>query len=374
MTRRELFEALILASASTACSTKGVVTRTSPPPTLRPKLQFPPVYVSADRVTRTTVGLRPYRPSGFVLRAEKIGDKLVVHNYGHGGGGMTLAWGTADLATQMALEAGPKSVAVLGAGGVGLATARLLQRRGVEVTLYTKALPPETTSNKSGAQWWPVSVFDSDKVTPDFQELFLRAARLSYAHYQTMVGDRYGIRWVRNYQLSDQGPREGFYMGMRSPMRDLYPELRELQPDEHPFGAKHVRQFDTMLIEPPVYLEAVLRDVRIAGGRVVVGELASREALAALPEPVIMNCTGLGSRELFGDMELTPIKGQLSVLLPQPEIDYTILEGGLYMFPRRDGILLGGTFERGVWDMAPDREAEKRIVEAHRQIFAPLAG
>jgi D-amino-acid oxidase len=129
-----------------------------------------------------------------------------------------------------------------------------------------------------------------------------------------------------------------------------------------------------MLIEPPTYLEAVLRDVRIAGGRVVVGELASREALAALPEPVIMNCTGLGSRELFGDTELTPVKGQLSVLLPQPEIDYTVLQGSYYMFPRRDGILLGGTFERGVSDVTPDREAEKRVIEAHQRIFAPLAG
>jgi D-amino-acid oxidase len=377
MTRRQVFEALILASASTACSTRRTVARTAPhtsPAPLRPKLRFAPVYVSADRVTRTTVGLRPFRPSGFVLRAEKLGDKLVVHNYGHGGGGMTLAWGTADLAAQMALEASPSSVAVLGAGGIGLATARLLQRRGIPVTVYTKSLPPETTSNKSGAQWWPVSVYDRDKLTPEFQESFLRAARLSYEHYQTMVGDHYGIRWVRNYLLSDHEPTEGLVMGHQSPMRDLYPELRDLGPDEHPFAAKYARQFDTMLIEPPTYLEAVLRDVRIADGRVVVGELASREALAALPEPVIMNCTGLGSRELFGDTELTPIKGQLSVLLPQPEIDYTVLQGSYYMFPRRDGILLGGTFERGVSDMAPDRAAEKRVIEAHQRIFAPIAG
>ncbi len=86
-----------------------------------------------------------------------------------------------------------------------------------------------------------------------------------------------------------------------------------------------------------------------------------------------MNCTGLGARELVGDQELMPIKGQLSVLLPQPEIDYTVLQDHYYMFPRRDGILLGGTFERGIWDLEPDREAEKRVIEAHQRIFSPLA-
>src|SRR4051794_5466769 len=104
MTRREVFERLILASATAAaagCAVQRMPPRKSATP---PRQQFPPVYVSADRVTRTTVGLRPFRPSGFVLRSEKLDDKLVIHNYGHGGGGMTLSWGTADLAAQMAAE------------------------------------------------------------------------------------------------------------------------------------------------------------------------------------------------------------------------------------------------------------------------------
>ena len=339
---------------------------------MAPQLRFPPVYVSPDRVTRTTVGLRPFRPSGFVLRTEKLDSKLLVHNYGHGGGGMTLSWGTSDLATQMAVESGAREYAVLGAGGVGLATARLLQRRGMQVTIYTKALPPDTTSNKSGAQWWPVSVFDREQLTPEFRELFLRAARLSYQHYQTLIGDEYGVRWVRNYLLTDHMPTEGLLLGMQTPMRDLYPELRDLKPGEHPFASRYVRQFDTMLIEPPKYLNAMLRDVRIAGGRVVVRELKSKQDIAALSEPVVINCTGLGSRELIGDEQLIPIKGQLTVLLPQPEVDYTVLEDHYYMFPRRDGILLGGTFERDQWDMSPDREAEKRVIEAHQRIFTPL--
>ena len=229
MTRREVFERLLIASA--AAGAHGCASRRTQVAAARglPHRQFPPVHVSADRVTRTTVGFRPFRPSGFVLGTEKLDSKLLVHNYGHGGGGMTLSWGTADLAVQMGSETGAREFAVLGAGGVGLATARLLQRRGGRVTIYAKALPPDTTSNKSGAQWWPVSVFDRDKLTPEFREVFLRAARLSYGHFQTMIGDEYGIRWVRNYLLTDEPPLEGLLLGKESPMRDLYPELRDLR-------------------------------------------------------------------------------------------------------------------------------------------------
>jgi len=57
------------------------------------------------------------------------------------------------------------------------------------------------------------------------------------------------------------------------------------------------------------------------------------------------------------------------VLLPQPEVDYAVLTPDLYMFPRRDGIQLGGTHERGVETLDPDLEAERRILAGHRAIF-----
>jgi glycine/D-amino acid oxidase-like deaminating enzyme len=216
-------------------------------------------------------------------------------------------------------------------------------------------------------------VYDHDKLTPEFRDQFLRAARLSYQHFQYMIGDQYGVRWVRNYLLSDEPPSEaGLVMGRESPIRDLYPELRDLRADEHPFAARHVRQFDTMMIEPPVYLEALLRDVRTAGGAVIVRALASKQEIETLPESVVINCTGLGARELVGDTELMPIKGQLSFLLPQPEIDYTVIQEHYYMFPHRDGILLGGTFERGESSLSPNREAEKEVIASHQRIFAPL--
>ena len=42
------------------------------------------------------------------------------------------------------------------------------------------------------------------------------------------------------------------------------------------------------------------------------------------------------------------------------------------MFPRSDGILLGGTFERGDATLDVDEEEERRIVEGHRRLFAGM--
>lgn len=335
--------------------------------------RLPPVHVAADREIRTVVGLRPFRASGFCVRAERMGDKLVVHNYGHGGSGVTMSWGTANLAVQLALDGSARSIAVLGAGAVGLATAGLLQLRGASVTIYAAALPPDTTSNIAGAQWFPFFAFGPGALVGGFRDQFLAAARFSYRWFQSLVGPAYGVRWMTNYSLSDTPyAHEDGLTGLQSPIRELLPELADLPRDAHPFDAVYVRRFDTMMIEPAIYLDAVLRDVRLAGGSIVVRRFETTADLAALPEPTIVNCTGLGARKLFGDDELTPVKGQLTMLLPQPEVDYAVMHGDLYMFSRRDGILLGGTHEKGVFTLEPDLAAKQRILAGHAQLFAPL--
>ena len=331
-----------------------------------PPRRFARVKVSDDRVIRTVVGLRPYRPSGFVVRTEKIGDKTVVHNYGHGGGGITLSWGTSELAVEEAWATGEKRFAVLGCGAVGLATARLLQQRGAEVTIYAKDLPPQTTSNIAGGQWAPTSVMDRARRTAESDALLARASRLAHRRYQQLPAAEFGIRWLENYILSDHPLEQWWEQDL---VRDLYPDARDLGPREHPFPARYARRFTTMLIEPPIYLSALLRDVRLAGGRVVVKELAGREQLSEIPEAALVNCTGLGAKALFGDEELEPVRGQLTFLLPQPEVDYIVITDGLYMFPRRDGILLGGTFEHGNWSLDADEATRRRILDGHHALF-----
>lgn len=376
MISRRGFVAASSSALLAGCASAGATfapTRFSPP--LQPRggpIVLAPVAVSEDRIIRRVVGLRPFRPSGFVVRAGTVGPKRVVHNYGHGGGGVTLSWGTGELALEQGYASEVGRYAVLGCGAVGLACARLLQLRGAAVTIYARDLPPDTTSNVAGAQWWPSFVFDDDAVTPAFQTQFVRAAHLANARFQTLVGERYGVRWTRNYSVSRRPfMEEG---ADRSPLSlsDLDVESRVLSPEETPFLGWNVRQFDTMMIEPPVYLQALIRDFRLAGGRIVIREFHTPDELAGLDEPVVFNCTGLGSKAIFSDPELTPVKGQLTVLLPQPEVTYNMLGDGVYMFPRTDGVLLGGTEQRGVWTLDPDLRAEARIMAAQREIFAQM--
>jgi glycine/D-amino acid oxidase-like deaminating enzyme len=305
------------------------------------------------------------------VRAEPLGDKLLVHDYGHGGAGVTLSWGTAELAADLVRDSGRTgSAAVLGCGAVGLAAARVLQRRGFAVTIYARELPPGTTSSVAGASWYPAYIVDRARRTPEWDAQFERAARGAHRAFQELVGEDYGVHWREEYFLTDDPQQEMGDWGLR----DLFPQRRTLSAADNPFAARHVTVDNLMFIEPPAYLRALMRDFELAGGRIVVRAFAAPSELATLPEGVIVNCTGLGARELFGDGELTPIKGQLTVLLPQPEVDYAVLTPDLYMFPRRDGIMLGGTHERGVETLEPNLEAEQRILAGHRAIFEGMRG
>jgi D-amino-acid oxidase len=329
---------------------------------------LPKVRVSAEREIRTVVGLRPYRPSGFRVAKEMVGETAVVHNYGHGGGGITLSWGTSKLAVDLGLPGHVGPVAVLGCGAVGLATARLAQEAGFDVTIYTKAMPPETTSNIAGGQWLPVTVYDTDKrLTPEFTQQFVAAAQYGYRRYQIMTDPKYGIRWMRNYNLSDTPWHSP--INTSGMLQGLLPENKDLPAGTHPFATKYVRQFDGMIVEPPIYLPAMLTDVRIAGGKVVVREMKSLSEVQALPQKLVFNCTGLGAKALFGDEELTPIRGQLTILLPQPEVTYATTYQNTYMFSRRDGVLLGGTHEMGDWNLQPDMATKAAILAKQAKLF-----
>lgn len=344
----------------------------------RPPVTLYPVHVSMDRIIRTTVGLRPSRESGFRLEAVRYDEKTVIHNFGHGGAGMSLSWGTGQLAAELALAHEDRRAAVIGCGIVGLTAARQLQRRGFDVTIYAKALPPYTTSNMSFASFTPTSGLVSRR-TPEWDAIFRRAVEIAYREHQLLTGRDYGVAWIDSYSPTNNPGGAGGGNRNDDGQSRLLPASVEtggilLEPGEHPFDTLYARRSQTLRFEPSIYLESLMRDVLAFGGKIEVRDFEAISPLMDLPERLIVNCTGLGAKSLFGDEELTPVKGQLVVLVPQPEVTYTL--GG--MIPRGDGIILGHVQQRDVWSMDVDEEERIRVVENAMRTFsgmrAPAAG
>ena len=384
MDRRTLLRtggAAVLGVGLGGCRSATRVPQTAAAAPLRPRVNLAVPRISAERVIRTTVGLRPHRDAGFVLRADRLNDKTLIHNYGHGGAGMSLAWGCGTLVADLAQPAGTRRAAVVGCGSPGLCSARQLQRRGYDVTIYAATVPPDTTSNMSWAGYTPTTALIlPERRTPAWDAQFRTAAEVSYRQLQVMVGPRYGVYWIDSYNATDDlnarpgGGGDG----------DLVPEhLRPgrdrdvLNPGEHPFPTRYAVRASNLAIEPNTYLDALVQDFLTFGGRIVIRKFDAPRDLAALSEPVVVNCTGLGSFSLFDDKELVPIKGQLTHVVPQREVTYRASSrlpdgSNAGINPRSDGLVVGNSQEVGVWSLEPNPEILTRNLANAATFFAGM--
>lgn len=325
--------------------------------------------VSEDLIDRVTVGLRPGRRGGFRLEAEALGSKWLIHNYGHQGFGVSLSWGSSEMAADLAPPLSGQAVAVLGAGIVGLSNARIAQERGAKVTVYARELPPHTTSNMSGGQWWPNAPEGTD---PAYHALFREAATRAFSRFRQMAHtSRYGVWWQDNWLFrAPPGPETRGLNPATRWLRDLVTDYTPLiEPGRHPFGDRYMTYYRSLQVEPGRHLDALMRDIREAGGQIVQRGFANLDEVAALPQPIIFNCTGVGAGALMGDINVFPIRGQLVVLRPQPRVNYNMDGFGAYIFSRPDGLLLGGTFQANDWRLEPDPQNTQSILRAAARGF-----
>jgi len=315
--------------------------------------RLPPVRASMDRVIKITVCTRPFRAQGPRLDVEQIGHKTVVHNYGHGGSGWSLSWGSSSLAAAKALSTGTRDCAVIGCGALGLTSALTLQRAGARVTIYAKDLPPELRSMWATGVWSPDSrICLAEQATPTFKSLWAQMARTSFRAYSNYLGlPGAPVEWYDNYELSDT-PYDRFAaeqaaantIAFAELQREMTPEIgpvpQDLLPGSHSFPVPYVRRATNMMFNLIAYQRLLLSDFRAAGGMIEQREFHEPRDLAHLPQKCIINCTGYGARALFNDESIVPVRGQLTRLVPQPELNYGLAYRNVFVVPRRDGIVL----------------------------------
>lgn len=333
---------------------------------------LPPVRADPGRISRITVCTRPFRPAGPRIEIETVGEKRVVHNYGHGGAGWSLSWGAADLARDLALEGGTPRCAVLGCGVIGLTTALKILRSGVPTTIYAAERAPLTRSVRATGVWSPdARLAASDAIAPGFASRWEAMARRAIDDHRAFVGapgnpvsvlDQYALRpYPDQYQVVGPYPSPGQvpFVSYADRVAGLRSIARPLSRSEHSFPVASASVTARMTFDVATYAQRLMDMFQHEGGVIVTRRLNHPGELTQLAEPVIVNCTGYGARALFGDLSMVPIRGQIAWIPPQPEISYSLTYNSVMMIPRPQGILVqafgaGQMVGYGLEDETPD--------------------
>jgi D-amino-acid oxidase len=390
MNRRNFVGGAALASL-TGCAPKAKITAPAPPdlPSCDAVPKLMPIRAHVDRLFRITVCLRPFRAAGPRLDVERVGDKTVVHNYGHGGSGWSLSWGSSGIAVEKAMAMGEREVAVIGCGALGMTSAILLQRAGAKVTIYAKERPPDVRSARATGTWSPDSRISlANSVSPDFPALWEKMCRTSFHTYEGYLGTPGNpVEWIDRYGLSD-GPQPNqpnqrgevtlSFGRYQDRVRDLTPRAVDLPPGSHPFPTKFARRNSSLTFNIAGYSRQLVNDFLVEGGKIEHVEFHSPNELSQLPQKVLINATGYGARALWKDESIVPVRGQIGWLIPQPEVNYGVSYKGIEILSRRDGIVVqdgsGGEMD-GYNDASetPDRAVAEGAVRTVAELYGRMA-
>lgn len=248
-------------------------------------------------------------------------------------------------------------VIVVGGGVIGLTTALVLARAGRRVRVWARDPVEETTSAVAGALWWPYRI-EPERLVGEWA----LASLVVYEEFAERPGET-GVRMVDGVHL-------GLGMDGLGPWAAKVPGLAATAAGDG-LGVR------LPLIDMPVHLR-FLRDWLAESGGVI--ERRSVTDLAAVPAPVVVNCTGLGARSLVPDPSVRPVRGQL-VVVENPGLTRWLVSGAeehavesAYLFPQPGGLVLGGTAEDGDESTEPDPRTAAAIVARCAAVVPEVAG
>lgn len=256
-------------------------------------------------------------------------------------------------------------VLILGAGVSGLTTGLELLRAGCAVRIWARDLPPNTTSNVAAAVWYPYKAYPAERVTE-----WGAAAYRAFVRLAEQMDS--GVVLSHLFDLKREPADDPWWV-------EAVDGFRHAQPDELPPGFADGYVFTAPVIDTGIYLDYLLRSFRAEGG--LVERRAVRDLAEALDRsPVVVNCVGLGARELLGDRDVHPSRGQV-VRVRHNGYRRVLLDEGhdaensvTYIVPRIHDIVLGGTDDEGNDDTTPDPSVTHNILRRVAELEPSFAG
>jgi D-amino-acid oxidase len=223
---------------------------------------------------------------------------------------------------------------VIGAGVIGLTAAIRLREAGIAADIVARDDPERTTSAVAAALWYPYRAFPPERVEAWSARGFQVLSELA-----AVAGT--GVRMRAGTEIVPGVAEDPWW-------RRAVPSF-ERTPEGYRFTAP--------VADMSVHLPWLVLRFESLGGSGTTGDVASLDD-ALERAPVVVNCTGLGARELAGDRLLLPVRGQV-VYVEQTGVTEWLLEQSdaerpLYVVPRERDVVVGGTAQEGAEEMALD--------------------
>jgi D-amino-acid oxidase len=256
-------------------------------------------------------------------------------------------------------------VLVIGAGVSGLTTAICLAEAGCGVTVAAARRAPLITSAAAGAIWGPHLVGIDERVTRWGAVTLARLAELA-------TDPASGVHLASGIAASADHQAAPFDLAA------AMGSVSSCDPAELPAGYAVGWRLTSPIVSMSVYLGYLMTRLDRAGGKLREAQFGSlAEAAETTGARVIVNCSGIGARQLVPDPGLIPVRGQV-VVAENPGLSEFFLGAGnaaseIYYFPHGDIVVLGGTEEEGNWSLEPDPATAERILRACAAVQPRLA-
>jgi D-amino-acid oxidase len=257
----------------------------------------------------------------------------------------------------------PVPVTVVGAGVIGLTTAVRLAEAGHAVTVVARDHGTSTTSAVAAALWFPYRVLPYDRVLAWSSQSYATFSALAAESPESGVELRWGTELLRSDPSDLPDPWWASAVPDLTVTRDVPP------------GYTCGWRFLAPVIDMPRYLPWLASRATAAGATIDPSPVSVSD-LADLG-PLVVDCTGIGARDLVPDHSVTPVRGQVVVLAQvgldewlSDDLDDHILT---YIVPRQDDIIVGGTADESVWDVTPDPATATAILTRACALLPSLA-
>lgn len=255
-----------------------------------------------------------------------------------------------------------KKLTVIGSGVIGLTTALVAQEKGYTVTIYTADDPLKTTSTKAAASFKPTEVA--------YNDLAHTMTKLSWEDYAVILKSQAsaaGVRLHTHWEAFSIQREEARYLTL---MKNVEIAKRPNVPGGYAFGWKYITYF----IDTSVYIPWLIRRFKKQGGKIIAlrKSLKTFIELCDLPTDIIINCTGMGAKQLCNDQKLIPVRGQIAII-DKLKMDWSINADGFYIYPRKSDTVLGGTYEWNVSKEEVEHGALYLILKGNLRAFPELA-